>query len=131
MNNEYSDKIFFSLSPIDICWIKTSSKSYLFSTKIRIKIIIWILVCYPGLRPLGAKKTGFNRKIFHFYDRRKLSIIRCDKISITYLLFSVYFLCCPSYVSKYNTITKERRDGSNNKKNIFHVYFVGESLKIN
>ncbi len=33
----------------------------------------------PGLRPLGAVKTGFNRIFFYFDIQGKLSIIRCDK----------------------------------------------------
>ena len=33
----------------------------------------------PGLQTLGANKTGFYLKIFHFDIREMLPIIRCDR----------------------------------------------------
>ena len=38
-----------------------------------------------GFRTLGANKSGINPMIFHFTIRGKLSIIRCDKITISSL----------------------------------------------
>ena len=56
-----------------------------FSTNIEIKIIKLIPVLLARAFGPSGLKIGFNRIIFHFDIRGKLSIIRCDK----YILYTL------------------------------------------
>ncbi len=79
-----------ALKPVNIRWFRTGSQP---DGKIMYRIELQTIIYEyqnknhkintsffsPDLRPLGADKPGYNRIIFHFDIRGKLSIIRCDK----------------------------------------------------
>ena len=83
-HGRYNNLSSMASKPITIRWIKIGSQpDWKIMYSIELQTIFYeyqnFQFCQPGLRPIGADKTGFNRIIFHFDNRGKLSIIRCDK----------------------------------------------------